>query len=241
MKRVKFKFGLLGLLLGLFFCSYAVEIINKGYEEIFLAAEEYRLNKKGYRQKEPFLSQKQLPIDLEGWCAPARQKGIKKLIDEKDPQIIVEVGAWKGQTTVFFGINSSKTTKIYSIDLFGTPPLSLPNNFHITDVDIHRIFISNIKYFKLGSKIVSVSLDSISAAYHLDIAPDLVYIDGDHSEDKVCEDILSWHKKLSSEGVICGGSYRWPEGGVKRGTEKAAKILNAKVLVDVGFWRLILK
>lgn len=217
-------------------CLSAIEIINRGDDAIFSMAQEYRKSKKGYKDREPFLSQRQLSLDLEGWFDANHQQHVKKLLQKVNPKIIVDIGVWKGLTTVFFGINSDSKTKIYAIDLFGTKPVSVPDNVFVAHSEIGRTFISNIKYFKIGDKVVPVPLDSLFAVKHLDIIPDFVYIDGDHSDDNVYKNIIAWSKRLSADGIVCGGAYNWAGGLVGRAVERAAQELGKRAHHDEGFW-----
>lgn len=59
---------------------------------------------------------------------------------------------------------------------------------------------------------------------------DFVYIDGDHSEEGIRQDILSWFPKINDGGIIAGHDYNHPGfPGIKKVVDKFFKRFNWKI------------
>ena len=188
------------------------------------------------------------PEDTRGWGGD--DPYFRTLINEVNPKIIFEVGAWKGQST----INMAKHLKennidciIYSIDTWlgavefwekgdDSRNLHLKNGYP----QVYYQFLSNVVHNEVQDYIIPFPTNSITAARYFlknDIKADLIYIDGSHEEDDVYMDLKYYFPLLSKGGVIFGDDYTqfWP--GLKKDVDKFAKENSLSVKTTSRFWR----
>jgi len=86
--------------------------------------------------------------------------------------------------------------------------------------------------------VIPIQMTTDEAAKFIDIEADLIYVDADHSEESVYNDILNWYPKLSAKGIICGDDYAADHKGVIRGVGRAKKVLGKELYTDKRFWWL---
>lgn len=194
---------------------------------------------KGNALPEPYNSIILLPEDLHGWFCKENENKLKQIILEKKPKVIVEIGSWCGKSAIFMASLLTSDSKLYTIDhwfgqsyYFENPPQEVANRLPY----VYQLFLSNVIHHNLANIIIPIRMSSLEAAQALNISPDLVYIDGSHTEEDVYNDILAWHKKLSANGIICGDDWACP--AVKTGIEKAIQQINLKVASELNFWWL---
>jgi len=163
-----------------------------------------------------------LPLDLQGWNGNSNV--FMELIQETRPEIIVEIGTWKGQSAINMA-NCCKSlglqTKIYCIDtwlgalefwhgLNETPErdLMLKNGYP----QIYYQFLSNVVHSNCQDMIIPVPLPSIlgiKLLNKLGIKAGLIYIDGSHEYEDVVLDIAVSNDLISkTKAVIFGDDYR---------------------------------
>ena len=81
-------------------------------------------------------------------------------------------------------------------------------------------------------------MTSLNAAkLHNDSSKDMVFIDADHSEKAVIEDINAWWSKVKSKGWIGGHDYDYPGAnfGVKKAVDTFARTNSLPLQVDVDY------
>lgn len=129
----------------------------------------------------------------------------------KDGAVFVELGAWKGRSAAFMGVeiaNSNKRIQFYSIDHWSG---SAEEKDHRADVDfiqsrLFEVFQNNIKPVQDYVKIIRS--DSSRAAQHFqDGEVDFLYLDANHTFDGVTADLEHWWPKVSIGGVIAGDDW----------------------------------
>lgn len=120
---------------------------------------------------------------------------------------MVEVGSFEGISTLLF---SKFVDKVYSVDCYdykvpetGRIP-SHDNNFAIAE----KLFIERTKDVKNIIKIRKRSMEAIKDFKNKSL--DAVYIDAEHDEESVREDIREWRKKVKFGGYLCGHDYELP-------------------------------
>lgn len=186
-----------------------------------------------------------LPTDLQGWNG--KSEIFNKLIEEIRPKRIVEIGSWKGQSTVTMakacqqlGLN----TQIQCIDtwLGAEEFYTMPNKER--DLmkkwgypNVYYQFLSNIINEGVVEMIEPITVPS-SIGVYLASNAEMVYIDGSHSYTDVLEDIKNMWPKTKLGGVMFGDDYRngaFP--GVKRAVDEFAKLFELEVEVyDNWYW-----
>lgn len=122
--------------------------------------------------------------------------------------VFVEVGAWKGRSASFMGVeiaNSGKSIAFYTVDNWrGSPE-------HIEDEDVrlgrlYEVFLNNIEPVK--DYVRPLRADSAEAAMRFgDRSVDFVYLDAEHSAAAVAREITAWWPKLKVGGTLAGDDW----------------------------------
>ena len=125
--------------------------------------------------------------------------------------VIVEIGSFKGRSTVSFGYGCIGTEKhVYAIDLFEGD-----SQFYGSG-DFQEMFSENIKKCQLEKYVTAVKGDSrlISKKWNMPI--DILFIDGSHEYEDVKADFYSFYPFVKKGGWIALHDIKgmWP--GVTR-------------------------
>jgi len=136
----------------------------------------------------------------------------------KDGFHIVEVGAWKGQSTAYMGveiINSGKSIKFDTVDTWNGSEEHLDKSckfyeplLEVKD-GLFNHFLQNIESIK---HIVNpIRMPSVEAAVlYKDESLDFVFIDAAHDYVNVVNDIKEWLPKVKKRGVLSGHDFKHP-------------------------------
>ena len=123
--------------------------------------------------------------------------------------IFVEIGAWKGKSSAYMGVeiaNSKKKIDFYCIDTF-EGSVEHQNNPELPY--LYDIFKSNMKpvegYYK---DLKMTSMEAVKKFENKSI--DFVFIDGSHEYEDIKNDIISWMPKVKKGGVLAGHDYYFP-------------------------------
>ncbi|MEI8125147.1 MAG: class I SAM-dependent methyltransferase [Parachlamydiaceae bacterium] len=182
---------------------------------------------------EPYKSIKNLPFDDHGWFVNSKQ--LQTLIEDYQPEIVIEVGSWLGASTRFIASHLQSSGLLYAVDTWAGSPNEPA--YYIKDSRLpylYQLFLSNVKHAGLTNKIIPVRMDSIEAANALDVQADLIYIDAAHDTTSVFNDILAWTPHLKQDGIMCGDDWSWKS--VQIAVIQAAEILNCEVVSSGNFW-----
>jgi len=178
---------------------------------------------------------------IQGWFD--YQNLYTKMVNELlDGSHIVEVGAWKGRSSAYLGveiINSGKNIKLDVVDIW-TGEEDDPDAF-TADAEFMQY---NKNIFELFKKNVAPALHVINpiqmpsakaSKLYQDNSLDFVFIDANHDYEPVKLDIISWLPKIKKTGTIAGHDFNpaaYP-GVVKAVHEIFA---NKKVELDGACW-----
>jgi hypothetical protein len=152
--------------------------------------------------------------NIQGWFGfiDFYQKMAKQLPNNSH---IVEVGAWKGQSTAFMAVEIINSGKKIQFDVIDTW-LGSEEGIHQTDAmvisnSLYQHFLDNMKpvegYYN-PRRMTSLE----AASTYNDNSLDLVFLDAEHDYNNVREDILAWLPKVKFGGVLAGDDYasNWP-------------------------------
>jgi len=115
----------------------------------------------------------------------------------------VEVGCWKGKTTLAFRFMCNPYLELFSVDHFEG---SKEHKEMITGINLFEEFKGNMEKYKILSTIIKKP--SIEAAKDFkDLSLECVFIDAGHDYEDVKSDILAWSPKLKSNGLLIGHDY----------------------------------
>lgn len=147
--------------------------------------------------------------DIPGYMTEAEVNKLHEIASQlENNSIIVEIGSWKGKSTVALAeAVKDKNCTIFCIDLWNN------DNMFMESEDIFPAFLENVKPYdfvipiKSNSKYAEVIVNQI----------DLLFIDGDHSEEGVRADIDKYSKYLKPGSYVLFHDY----GGYWTGVSKA--------------------
>lgn len=177
-----------------------------------------------------------------------------KLIAERRPRLIIEVGTWKGASAIrmakllqeqqldavvvcvdtWLGSLEHLTQAVKGWDIRPSLKHGYPTLFYQ--------FLANVVHSGCQDVIVPIPNASITAARWLvkqGIQADLIYIDGSHEEDDVYQDLVHWWRVLRPGGVMFGDDWHAYWYGVICGVNRFAKEYNRRLQVADTKWLLI--
>jgi predicted O-methyltransferase YrrM len=140
----------------------------------------------------------------------------REMVEKFDNGTFVEIGTWKGRSTVFMASEirkSGKNIKLIGIDIFGE---FISEGKPQDTSDIYAEFLSNIEPYKD----IVTGIKGNSRVIHNqfpDESFDFIFIDGGHDYESAIEDIKGWYPKLKKGGIFGGHDIDWP------GVNKAVK------------------
>lgn len=118
----------------------------------------------------------------------------------------VEVGSWKGRSSLFMATeiaNSGKEIDFYCVDTWEG---SIEHKYYTELQDLYSIFLNNMKPVeKYYHHLKTSSLKAVN--YFDDQSLDFVFIDASHEYEDVKNDILAWLPKIKKGGILAGHDY----------------------------------
>ena len=156
--------------------------------------------------------------DLQGWGSQHRY--LSQCIEELRPRLIVEIGVWKGGSSIFMGsklkelgLNAaliSVDTWLGSVEHWLNPEWREMLGFEFGRPSIMNTFLKNVLDEKLQDAIVPLPLDSLNAVQvlsALSVVPDIIHLDAGHDYKSVLSDIEIWWPLLRPGGYFIGDDY----------------------------------
>ena len=187
-----------------------------------------RLIKSVWAGLEPFLGAGDLArVDTQGWASD--HVYLTQAINEVMPQVVVEVGVWKGGSVMTMArrIQELKLdAAVIAVDTWlGAWDHWIQNEWfgHLRFEDgyptLYRTFSANIVAAELTEIVMPLPLDSINAANVLKsrgVIADILHIDGGHDYEAVMSDLSHWWALLRPGGILIGDDYHasgnvWPD------------------------------
>lgn len=116
--------------------------------------------------------------------------------------VIVEIGSYRGRSaiTLALGAASRNNNIVYAVD----PHIAFRGVFGAEfGPDDQAQMYRNLSTFLVGHRVCVVSLPSVNAARAWTEANiGLLWIDGDHTEEAVRNDLVAWYPYVLSGGVV---------------------------------------
>ena len=192
------------------------------------------------------------PYDPQGWFADTHV--IDRIIDQVRPNLIIEVGTWKGLSALHMtrrALTHGEGASVICVDTWlGSSEHWLNGawkpmmELRFGRPTLYERFLANVIHAGLQNHIVPLPLPSRLAAVVLSkmgvVAP-MIYLDGAHDEPSEREDIAAWWPLVFPGGVLVGDDYGatdWP--GVVTAvnsfwSDQAAAIRQKNVIGDKWF------
>jgi hypothetical protein len=163
-----------------------------------------------------------LSLDLQGW---GHDRPIfPRVMEEVRPEVVIEVGTWKGASTVrmhglaralglnthFICVDTWLGSSEHWLGAKDRSRLRLRGGYP----DLYRQFIFNL-IASNATDVFPLPMASLAAAQvlsQLGVQADLIYVDAGHDEREVFADLSSYFPLLRAGGVIFGDDYTpdWP-------------------------------
>lgn len=162
--------------------------------------------------------------------------------------VIVEIGSYKGGSTVLLakGSQKGKKDKVYAVDPHPILPSSLAigNHSEIWPKNPFLVFEKNIKKYDVEDVVIPIRKTSEEAVINWRKPIKLLWIDGNHDYGNVKTDFLQWEKHLIEEGIVafhdsCNSDFEAPVlGGNLREWDGPAKVVKKYILCSKRFKKI---
>ncbi|HXO02947.1 MAG TPA: class I SAM-dependent methyltransferase [Stellaceae bacterium] len=187
--------------------------------------------------------------EIQGWNGdhPSLDRLVSTAGDDR--KIVIDVGVWKGQSTITMGHAMRRAGIdgcVIAVDTFlGSPehwsgPAALFSRVNGLP-DLYQTFLSNVRKAGLTRYIVPMPQTSSTAALilaRLQITASIVHVDAAHEYEDVMRDAAAYWALLRPGGYLIGDDYHetWP-GVVRAAGEFSAKV-KRPLTVDAPKWIL---
>lgn len=159
-----------------------------------------------------------IEADVQGWNS--EHPYLAHAITQTQPQIIVELGVWKGASTLFMAEElrrSGHDGVVIAVDTWLGSREHWVRDEYFGEVGflhgyptLYYKFLANVARSGLGDYVVPLPLDSLNAARVLQdfgLSPGLIHLDGGHDYDSVMADLKAWWPLLVQNGILVGDDY----------------------------------
>jgi SAM-dependent methyltransferase len=186
------------------------------------------VREKLWRGGDPFAGLQDGPgaVDEQGWNS--HHPYLSEAIATQRPGVVVEVGVWKGRSTLFManrmrdlGLDAvviAVDTWLGAVDHWRDDALFRELNFDHGYPRLYDTFAANVVRHGLQDYVVPLPLDSVNAravVSYFKVEADVVHIDAGHDYRSVATDLREWWGVLRPGGLFIGDDYhddgvRWP-------------------------------
>lgn len=156
--------------------------------------------------------------DMQGWNS--HHLFLSDSIAQARPRIIVEIGVWKGGSTIFMAEKLKQQelpSVVIAVDTFlGSwehyeqaeyfPSLLHQNGYP----SLYYTFLTNVVRAGVQHQVLPLPLDSTNAAHVIGrkgLRPDIIHVDAGHDFDSVMNDLRLWWPLLASGGIMIADDY----------------------------------
>ena len=175
---------------------------------------------------------------IQGWFSHA--EFYAQMVNQlPDSAVVVEIGAWRGSSTVCLASlikQSQKQIKLHSVDTWqGSPGEQVHDQIqqHM-GMTLFDDFKANLLMCEVQDVVTPLQMTSVQASGQFeDHSVDFVMVDGGHDYECVTQDIASWRCKVKSGGIMAGDDYceTWP--GVQQAVNEA---FGDQVIIHNNLW-----
>jgi predicted O-methyltransferase YrrM len=165
-------------------------------------------------------------VDYQGWASD--HPYLDAAIDELAPKVVIEVGVWKGGSTMVMarrikeaglcGVIIAVDTWLGAWDHWLQPQWFGDLQFDGGYPTLFQTFVANICDSDLQDYVVPLPLDSANAAHVIKaraLRPNVLHIDAAHDYASVLSDLKLWWPLLQDGGILIGDDYH-PSGNTWR-------------------------
>lgn len=188
-------------------------------------------------------------VVLEGWVTPEQGINMAELIISEKPDVIVEIGVFGGRSLIAqaLALRENNKGRIYGIDPWKVDAAlegeNQDNQKWWRGVDMHAIHRGCVEaIWRLNlDKYVRIIRSSSQECYVMfkggEMRPDILFIDGNHSEIASCRDVQIYMNLVRPGGWIWMDDCNWPS------TAAAQKMVlrDCAIRKDYGSYKLFQK
>jgi predicted O-methyltransferase YrrM len=170
-----------------------------GHGDEILSAWNHERDVRDLEQDKDFQFSKEAANDIGGWLADVEGALLYSLAKKCNANgVIVEIGSWKGRSTVFLakGSKAGQRVKVYAID-----PHEGNAQVLVENPTFHE-FKKNMANAQVEDIVVPIVKTSEEAANDFLEPCALIFVDGSHEPDSVKQDFVLWYPKLTEGGII---------------------------------------
>lgn len=175
------------------------------------------------------------PPPPRNWLFPSTQEMLAKCVP-RDARIVIELGSFTGRSTRFLVEHASQAT-ILAVDHWqGSDDMHGDAEVMAFLPRLYETFLAECWLFR--DRIVPIRRKTIEALQEiadLEIVPDAVYVDADHSYEAVRDDVEAV-LRLFPQTVVVGDDWNWE--GVQRAVTEVAQRHGYRVEAHGVGWRL---
>lgn len=138
---------------------------------------------------------------VEGWLSRDEAELLYRAARSAVAGAIVEIGAYRGRSTLALALGSRDGAglTVYSVDPHR--PWTGPGGGEYGPAD-REAFYRNVLAAGVAAWSRLVGLQSLEAARAIDGPLSLLFIDGDHTDQAVMQDVRAWAPKLAADGLL---------------------------------------
>ena len=166
---------------------------------------------------------KPLIADIPGWLTDEEGEALYELARSCNGSgVIVEIGSWKGKSTVCLGLGSQAG---HSVPVYAVDPHA---DYRFGD------FKTNVDRAGIADLVRPIASLSQAAADDFDQAIELLFVDGSHEYDLVLEDFEKWVPKVVDGGWVAFHDTTWTKGPRKvvgQGIYRSRRFKDARFVV----------
>ncbi|KNY20254.1 methyltransferase [Methylobacterium sp. ARG-1] len=157
-------------------------------------------------------------LDLQGWRS--QHAFLDDAVREWRPSVIVEVGTWKGASTLYMakamveyeiaGTVIAVDTWLGAVDHWAEPSLFAELSTEHGYPSLYRTFLANVLREGLADRVVPLPLDSVNAAELMrlrGVQADVIHLDAGHEQASVAADLPAWWQVLRPGGMFIVDDY----------------------------------
>lgn len=148
---------------------------------------------------------------VDGWMSEPELQWLAE--QALDKEVVIEVGAYKGKTTVLFG---NLAQKVYTVDAWEGNFFNAETKqweYDPNGENILEIFHNNLVELGVSGMVMPLQMYSNVAFEWLkenNVKADMIFIDGNHEHPVVDQDMLTYKELLKPGGIYCGHDvYAW--------------------------------
>ena len=166
---------------------------------------------------------KPLITDIPGWLTDEEGEALYELARRcRGDGAIVEIGSWKGKSTVCLGLGSQAGA---SVPIYAVDPHA---DYRFGD------FKTNVERAGIAELVRPIASLSQAAAGSFDEPIELLFVDGSHEYDLVLEDFEQWIPKVIDGGWVAFHDTTWTAGPRKvvgQGIYRSRRFRDARFVV----------